>query len=158
MEVTVAATQMACSWDIDANVKRAEQLVHEAADSGAQIVLIQELFEAPYFCIDAQARHFDLAKPLSEQPTVRRMQTIAKERGVVIPVSYFEKSGLAYYNSVAMVDADGSILGIYHKEPVATRAPGRKRRKALLDSAYDLLYENDIEDVSFRDIARRGVP
>jgi N-carbamoylputrescine amidase len=118
MEVTVAATQMACSWDIDANVKRAEQLVHEAADSGAQIVLIQELFEAPYFCIDAQARHFDLAKPLSEQPTVRRMQIIAKERGVVIPVSYFEKSGLAYYNSVAMVDADGSILGNYRKSHI----------------------------------------
>ena len=118
MEVTVAATQMACSWDIDANVDRAAQLVHEAADSGAQIVLIQELFETPYFCIDAQVGHFDLAKPLSEQPTVRRMRTIAKERGVVIPVSYFEKSGLAYYNSVAMVDADGSILGNYRKSHI----------------------------------------
>lgn len=118
MEVTVAATQMACSWDTSANVDRAEKLVHEAADAGAQIVLIQELFEAPYFCIDEQAKHFDLAKTLQEQPTVKRMQALAKERGVVIPVSYFEKSGLAHYNSVAVVDADGSILGNYRKSHI----------------------------------------
>ncbi len=62
MEVTVAATQMACSWDIGANVERAEQLVHQAADAGAQVVLLQELFETPYFCIDEQSKHFDLAR------------------------------------------------------------------------------------------------
>ncbi|MGB5624608.1 MAG: nitrilase-related carbon-nitrogen hydrolase, partial [Woeseiaceae bacterium] len=118
MEVTVAATQMACSWDTDANVERAERLVHQAADSGAQVILIQELFETPYFCIDQQARHFDLAKTIDEQPTLRRMQAIAKQRGVVIPVSFFEKSGLAHYNSVVVVDADGSIAGHYRKSHI----------------------------------------
>ncbi len=118
MEVTVAATQMACSWDTDANVERAESLVHEAADSGAEIILIQELFETPYFCIDEQARHFDLAQTLEEQTTVRRMQAIARARGVVLPISFFEKSGLAYYNSVAIIDADGSILGHYRKSHI----------------------------------------
>jgi N-carbamoylputrescine amidase len=118
MQVTVAATQMACSWDTDANVERAEQLVHQAADSGAQIILLQELFETPYFCIDTQSRHFDLAKTIDEQPTIRRMQAIAKERGVVLPVSFFEKSGLAHYNSIAIIDADGSLLGHYRKSHI----------------------------------------
>ena len=118
MQVTVAATQMACSWDTDANVERAEQLVHQAADSGAQIILLQELFETPYFCIDTQSRHFDLAKTIDEQPTIRRMQAIAKERGVVLPVSFFEKSGLAHYNSIAIIDADGSVIGRYRKSHI----------------------------------------
>ena len=118
MQVTVAATQMACSWDSDANVERAEQLVHQAADSGAQIILLQELFETPYFCIDTQSRHFDLAKAIDEQSTIRRMQAIAKDRGVVLPVSFFEKSGLAHYNSIAIIDADGSLLGRYRKSHI----------------------------------------
>ncbi|MEM7432166.1 MAG: N-carbamoylputrescine amidase [Pseudomonadota bacterium] len=118
MEVTVAATQMACSWDVEANVETAIGLVNEAADAGAEIVLIQELFETPYFCIDEQVRHFDLAHSLEAQPTIKRMQTLAKERGLVIPVSFFEKSGLAHYNSIAVVDADGSIVGHYRKSHI----------------------------------------
>ncbi len=118
MEVTVAATQMACSWDTDANVDRAVQLVHQAADSGAQVVLLQELFETPYFCIDTQDKHFDLARTRDEQPTIQRVQKVAKERGVVIPVSFFEKAGLAYYNTIAVVDADGSIVGYYRKSHI----------------------------------------
>lgn len=118
MKVTVAATQMACSWDIDANVDRAERLVHRAADAGAQVVLLQELFETPYFCIDEQSKHFDLARPRTDHPTVRRMQGVAKERGVVLNASIFEKCGLAYYNAVVMIDADGSILGHYRKSHI----------------------------------------
>jgi N-carbamoylputrescine amidase len=118
MEVTVAATQMACTWDVEDNVARAEQLVHQAADAGAQVVLLQELFESPYFCIDEQSRHFDLAKSLESQPTVRKMQTVAKARGVVIPVSFFEKAGLTHYNAIAIVDADGSIVGHYRKSHI----------------------------------------
>jgi len=118
MQVTVAATQMHCTWDIDANVERAESLVHEAADNGAQIVLLQELFETPYFCIDEQNEHFGLAHTLEEQPTIRRMQQIAKERELVLPVSFFEKSGLAHYNSIAIIDADGSIAGHYRKSHI----------------------------------------
>jgi N-carbamoylputrescine amidase len=118
MQVTVAATQMACTWDTAANIDRAEALVHEAADAGAQIVLLQELFETPYFCIDEQSRHFDLARTLGEQNTVRRMQGVAKERGVVLPISFFEKAGLAHYNAIAIIDADGSIVGHYRKSHI----------------------------------------
>jgi N-carbamoylputrescine amidase len=118
MRVTVACTQMHCSWDIEANIARAEALVERAADQGAQIVLLQELFETPYFCIDEQNRHFDLAHPIDEQPTIRRMQEIAKRRELVIPVPFFERAGPAYYNAVAIVDADGRIAGHYRKSHI----------------------------------------
>ena len=109
---------MHCTWDIDANVERAVSLVHAAADAGAQIVLIQELFETPYFCIDEQHEHFALAHTLEEQPTIKRMQRIAKKRQLVLPVSFFEKAGLTYYNAIAIIDADGSILGHYRKSHI----------------------------------------
>jgi len=118
MEVTVAATQMTCTWDLEDNLNRAEELVHQAADGGAQVILLQELFESPYFCIDNQSKHFDLAKPLEKQPTIQKMQKLAKKRGVVLPVSFFEKSGLAFYNSIAIVDADGSVVGHYRKSHI----------------------------------------
>jgi N-carbamoylputrescine amidase len=118
MNVTVACTQMACSWDIKANIDRAESLVREAAQVGAQIILIQELFETPYFCIDEQDKHFDLASSLEESETIKRFQQLAKELKVVLPVSFFERSGPAFYNSVAIVDADGSIVGHYRKSHI----------------------------------------
>ncbi len=118
MNVTVAATQMACSWDTDANVARAERLVREAAGRGAEVILLQELFETPYFCIDQQTRHFELAHTLAEQATVRRMQALARELEVVLPVSFFERSGLAYYNAIAIIDADGSLAGHYRKSHI----------------------------------------
>lgn len=118
MKVTVAATQMACSWDIDENVAKAESMINEAADAGAQVILIQELFETPYFCIDNQHKHFDLAKPLDAQPTIKRMQELAKKRELVLPISYFEKSGLAHYNSIAIIDADGTIANNYRKSHI----------------------------------------
>ncbi len=118
MQVNVAATQMPCSWDIEANIGQAESLIHEAADAGAQIILLQELFETPYFCIDKQSKHFDLARPLGDQPTIRRMQEIARERELVLPVSFFEKAGQAYYNAIVIIDADGSIVGHYRKSHI----------------------------------------
>jgi N-carbamoylputrescine amidase len=118
MQVNVACTQMHCSWDTEANVARAEALVHQAADAGAQIILLQELFETPYFCIDEQNKHFDLAHPIDVQPTIQRMQKIAREREVVLPVSFFERAGPAHYNAVAIVDADGSIAGHYRKSHI----------------------------------------
>lgn len=118
MPITIAATQMACSWDIQANIKKAINLVHKSADLGAQIILLQELFETPYFCIDTKNEHFDLAKQLSDQPTIKKMQAIAKEREVVLPISFFEKSGLVYFNSVVVIDADGSIIGHYRKSHI----------------------------------------
>ena len=118
MPITIAATQMACSWDIQANIKKAINLVHKSADLGAQIILLQELFETPYFCINTKNEHFDLAKTLSDQPTIKKMQAIAKEREVVLPISFFEKSGLVYFNSIVVIDADGSIIGHYRKSHI----------------------------------------
>ena len=118
MSVTVAATQMTCSWDLQNNIERAINMVHKSADLGAQIILLQELFETPYFCIDTQNKHFDLAKTLSDQPTIKKMQAIAKDREVVLPISFFEKSGLVYFNSIVVIDADGSIIGHYRKSHI----------------------------------------
>jgi N-carbamoylputrescine amidase len=116
--VTVAATQMACSWDRDANMARAERLIREAARRGANVVLIQELFETPYFCKDHSARHFDLAKPLEGHPAVQRFRGLARELEVVLPVSVFERANNAFYNSLVMVDADGTLLGSYRKSHI----------------------------------------
>ena len=118
MSVTVAATQMTCSWDLQNNIEKAINMVHKSADLGAQIILLQELFETPYFCIDTQNKHFDLAKILSDQPTIKKMQAIAKDREVVLPISFFEKSGLVYFNSIVVIDADGSIIGHYRKSHI----------------------------------------
>ncbi len=118
MQITVACTQMHCTWDLAENVRRAEAMVHKAADLGANIVLLQELFETPYFCIDTQNRHFDLAHTIAAQPTIRHMQQIAKARELVLPISFFERAGPAYYNSVAIIDADGSIAGHYRKSHI----------------------------------------
>lgn len=118
MNVTVAATQMACSWDLEKNVQRACTLINQAADKGAQIVLIQELFETPYFCIDEQEKHFDLASSFEEHATIKRLQVLAKERQLVLPVSYFERAGQAFFNSVAVIDADGSVAGRYRKSHI----------------------------------------
>jgi len=118
MPITIAATQMACSWDIQSNIEKAINLVHKSADLGAQIILLQELFETPYFCINTKNEHFDLAKTLSDQPTIKKMQAIAKEREVVLPISFFEKSGLVYFNSIVVIDTDGSIIGHYRKSHI----------------------------------------
>ncbi len=116
--VTVAATQMACSWDRDANIARAERLIREAARSGAQIVLIQELFETPYFCKDHDPRHFELARPLEGHPAVEHFRGLARELGVVLPVSVFERAENAFFNSVVIVDADGAVRGSYRKSHI----------------------------------------
>jgi N-carbamoylputrescine amidase len=117
-KVTVAATQMACSWDREANVARAEKLIREAARRGANIVLIQELFETPYFCKDHSARYFDLAKPLEGHPAVEHFRALARELDVVLPVSVFERANNAFYNSLVMVDAGGAVLGSYRKSHI----------------------------------------
>jgi len=117
-EITVAATQMACSDDVAENVARAEDLIREAAGKGANLVLIQELFEGLYFCQDELPEHFDRAKPADGHPTIRRFQELAAELNVVLPVSFFERANAACFNSLAMVDADGSMLGVYRKSHI----------------------------------------
>ncbi len=118
MQVTVAATQMHCSWDIAGNVDRAESLIKRAADKGAQIILIQELFETPYFCAEQKKELFALAQPAEGHPVIERMQKLAAELKVVLPVSFFERANKAYYNSLAIVDADGAVLGVYRKSHI----------------------------------------
>ena len=117
-EVTVAATQMDCSNDTDKNVSNAEKLVRQAASKGAQIILIQEICESQYFCMDQKEELFELSKPFDNHPTIKKFSELAKELKVVLPVSFFEKANRAHYNSVAIVDADGSILGKYRKSHI----------------------------------------
>jgi N-carbamoylputrescine amidase len=116
--VTVAATQMACTPDPVRNLARAEELVREAAARGAGIVCVQELFETPYFCQDEIADFFALAKPLGENRAIARFSEVARELGIVVPVSVFERAGQSYFNTVAIVDADGSVLGAYRKSHI----------------------------------------
>ena len=114
-EVTLAATQFACSWDREANIATAEALVRRAAGDGAQVILLQELFETPYFCATQQARHLSLATPVADNRAVAHFAALARELGVVLPISFYERAGNALFNSVAMIDADGTVLGIYRK-------------------------------------------
>jgi N-carbamoylputrescine amidase len=126
-KVTVAATQFACTWDLDGNMARAEALVRRAARDGAQVILLQELFETPYFCIEQDSRHLRLATTLQENRAVASMTRLARELGVVLPVSFFERSGQATFNSVAIVDADGEMLGVYRKSHIPN-GPGYQEK------------------------------
>ena len=123
MKVTFAATQFACSADAAANLDSAERAVREAAGRGAQVVLLQELFETPYFCKDHLSSHFQLARPIAGSPVVQRFQALARELAVALPLSVFERANNAYFNSLAMIDADGSVLGVYRKSHIP-ESPG----------------------------------
>lgn len=116
--VTVAATQMSCSWERDANIAKAEKLVREAAGKGANIILIQELFETPYFCQKPNPDYMLLATTVAENPAIKHFQKIAAELQVVLPISFFELAGQARFNSIAIIDADGQLLGVYRKSHI----------------------------------------
>jgi len=127
-KVTVAATQFACSWDRDANIARAEALVREAVGRGAQVILLQELFETPYFCIEQDARHFELATTVAENEAIKHFRQVAKELEVVLPISFFERANQSFFNSVAIVDADGEVLGLYRKSHIPN-GPGYQEKQ-----------------------------
>ena len=118
MKITVAATQFACSTDAAANLDSAERVTRAAAARGAQVVLLQELFGTPYFCKDHLAAHFALARPVEGNPVLERFRSLARELAVVLPFSFFERARNAYFNSLAMIDADGSLLGVYRKSHI----------------------------------------
>lgn len=118
MKVTVAALQTAFSDDVATNVARVSELVHKAASKGAQIILPSELFEGHYFCRTQREDDFARARPAADHPTIRHFQKLAAELGVVIPVSFFEQAGPEYYNSIAVLDADGRSLGVYRKSHI----------------------------------------
>jgi N-carbamoylputrescine amidase len=117
-QVTVAATQMTCSTDRGANLAKAEAMVREAAGQGAEIVLLQEFFESVYFCKEQSPDHFALAYAFEGNPLIARMSRLAAELRVVLPVSFFERANNAFFNSLAMIDADGRVMGVYRKSHV----------------------------------------
>ena len=117
-ELTVAAIQMKMADDVLVNVATAERLVRDAAKRGARLILIPELFEGLYFCTDQLAEHMNRARPLEGHPTIAHFAAVARELGVVLPVSFFERANNAAFNSVAVIDADGSVLGIYRKSHI----------------------------------------
>jgi len=114
----VAALQMSMATDVASNIATAERLVRAAASQGAQVVLIPELFEGHYFCKDQRADELKQARPVEGHPTVAHFGGIARELGVVLPISIFERANNAYFNTVVMVDADGQTLGIYRKSHI----------------------------------------
>jgi N-carbamoylputrescine amidase len=125
--VTVAATQFSCDWNVDANMAKGEKAVREAARRGAQVILLPELFETPYFCIEQDVRHLSLARTVQDNRAVQHFRSIARELGVVLPISFFEASGRAYFNSIAIIDADGSVLGVYRKSHIPN-GPGYQEK------------------------------
>jgi N-carbamoylputrescine amidase len=126
-EVVVAATQFACGWDVAANIANAEKLVRQAAKQGAQIILIQELFETPYFCIEQDSRHLRIATSVDENLAIKHFVKIARELDVVLPISFFEKANNSFFNSIAIIDADGRNLGVYRKAHIPN-GPGYQEK------------------------------
>jgi N-carbamoylputrescine amidase len=126
-QVTVAAIQMSCDWDAAGNIAKAHKLVREAAARGAQIILLPELFEAPYFCIEQDNRHLNLACSVDENRAVRYFSDVARELGVVLPISFFERAGPVFFNSIAIIDADGRNLGVYRKSHIPN-GPGYQEK------------------------------
>jgi N-carbamoylputrescine amidase len=116
--IKVAALQAAFGEDMAANIAKVEELVRAAAKQGAQVILPPELFQGPYFCTSQEEKWFATAYPAATHPAVTALQPVAKELGVAIPVSIFERDGPAYYNSLVMLDADGSQLGVYRKSHI----------------------------------------
>lgn len=125
MKVTVAATQMACSWNMEENLDTAERVVRRAAAQGANVILLQEMFATHFFAfMDWKAEYFRFAAPIEGNPVLARMGKLAKELGVVLPVNFFERSNNAYYNTVMMIDDEGRQLGIYRKSHIPMGPPG----------------------------------
>ena len=117
-KVTVAAIQCAFSTNMDENITRIEGFVTDAAKKGAQVILPPELFQGHYFCREEKEQHFDTAFPVDTHPAVTRLAALAKKLGVVIPTSIFEREHHHFYNSLAMVDADGAVMGVYRKSHI----------------------------------------
>lgn len=120
MKTKVAITQMSCSSNYEENIKKADEMVKKCAEAGAQIILLQELFENLYFCQVEDYEKFALAEVRSKSATIKHFQEIAKKYKVVLPISFFEKSGANYFNSLVMIDADGKDLGLYRKTHIPT--------------------------------------
>ena len=122
-KVTLAATQFACSWNEEETLDKAEKIVRDAAAAGANVILLQELFERPYFCKTHKYEYLHLATKMEDNPAVKRFQSVAKELHVVLPICFYEDAGNLAFNCVAMIDADGTILGKYRKTHIPDGVP-----------------------------------
>ncbi|MFA6852498.1 MAG: nitrilase-related carbon-nitrogen hydrolase, partial [Bacilli bacterium] len=120
MKVKVALVQMSMSWNIEDNLKKADDLVSLAASKGANIILLPELFMTPYFCQTEDYNHFALAQSVTNSSLIKHYQELAKEFGVVLPISFFEKAGNCYFNSLVVIDADGTVIDLYRKSHIPT--------------------------------------
>ena len=118
--VKLAATQFAMTSNVEENIEKAKEMVRKAAKEGANIILLPELFENLYFCQTEDYSRFDFAEEFESSKTIQIFSALAKELGVVLPISYFEKSGNCYFNSIAIIDADGTVLGQYRKSHIPT--------------------------------------
>ncbi len=116
--LTIAVIQTACNADLVTNVQKVTDFIEKSASQGAQVILPPELFEGAYFCREEKDEFFAWAHPVANHPTIRRFQTLARQLRVVIPLSFFERAGQVYYNSLAMIDADGELLGVYRKSHI----------------------------------------
>lgn len=116
--LTVAALQTRMGWDQEANVARMLELATQAAEAGARLILPSELFETPYFCKVADPRYCDLARPVQGHPTIEAFRRFARAHQAVVPVSFYERAEDGLYNSAAIIDADGEVLGIYRKSHI----------------------------------------
>ncbi|MCQ2468045.1 MAG: N-carbamoylputrescine amidase [Clostridia bacterium] len=114
-QITVAAIQMQMSKIVEENIAKADKMVREAAGKGANVILLPELFERPYFCQERCYEYYAYATPVSENPAVLHFQKVCAELKVVMPISFYEKDGNVLYNTIAMIDADGSVMGVYRK-------------------------------------------
>lgn len=131
-QLIAAAVQISCSDDVGANLHKLEHHVREASRRGAQLVVLQELFEGVYFCMDEDKRHNVRARPLAGHPTIARMAALARETGVVLPVSLFERDGSRLFNTLVMIDADGRVLGHYRKSHIPN-SPGYSEKLYFAD-------------------------
>ena len=118
MKIKVAATQMSCTWKIEDNISKAKDLINKAAKKGANIILLQELFQSPYFCIEYDEKIFKIAQTFENNKILNEMSEIARKLNVVLPISFFEKENNAYFNSIAVIDANGDIMGKYRKSHI----------------------------------------
>jgi N-carbamoylputrescine amidase len=116
--VTLAAAQFSCSWDRQANIAKAKDMVRRAASQGANIVVLPELFETPYFCQDQSPEHFALAQEFEGNSLIAEFAGLARELSVVLPLSFFERARNAYFNALAVIDVDGTVIGRYRKSHI----------------------------------------
>ncbi|HNX15809.1 MAG TPA: N-carbamoylputrescine amidase [Bacilli bacterium] len=120
MKVKVCCTQMSMSWQLEQNIQQADALIALASQKGANIILLPELFQAPYFCQTENYNHFALAQSAEDSPLIKHYQEMAKKYDVVLPISFFEKAGNCYFNSLAVIDADGKVVDLYRKSHIPT--------------------------------------